>query len=283
MVAIVSMNGNPVVNYTYDAWGNILSITGMRADNLGILNPLRYRGYVYDQETELYYLQSRYYNPEWGRFINADIFAATGQSFTGNNTFVYCGNNPVCRIDSGGFFWDTVFDVVSLVTSVIEVVNDPTDVGAWVGLALDVVDVVVPCFGGLGEIADAVNAARKIGEVADDVHDVGKAVEVFETAGETGRIANKVHGNSLNYAGTNYGYILSDKTTGEIVKFGESIDPAHRYTKKYLNGENPINRPLDMSVVISGTKRDIHIWQHEQIVDFYEVVGSLPALNKSLW
>lgn len=62
--------------------------------------------------------------------------------------------------------------------SVIEVANDPTDVGAWVGLALDVVDVVVPCFGGLGEIADAVNAARKVGEVADNLHDAEKAVDI---------------------------------------------------------------------------------------------------------
>ena len=83
--------------------------------------------------------------------------------------------------------------------------------------------------------------------------------------------------------GTNYGYILSDKTTGEVVKFGESINPANRYTKKFLNGANPINKPLDMTVVISGTKRDIHIWQHEQIVDFYEAVGKLPKLNKSKW
>jgi hypothetical protein len=91
--------------------------------------------------------------------------------------FAYCGNNPVTRVDIGGYFWDTVFDVVSLVTSVIEVVNDPTDVGAWVGLALDVVDVVVPCFGGLGEIADAVNSARKVGEAADDIRDTKKVAE----------------------------------------------------------------------------------------------------------
>ncbi len=102
MVAIVSMNGNPVVNYTYDAWGNILSITGIRADNLGILNPLRYRGYVYDQETELYYLQSRYYDPAIGRFLNADIFVSTGQGILGNNMFAYCLNNPLVYLDTTG-------------------------------------------------------------------------------------------------------------------------------------------------------------------------------------
>ena len=63
---------------------------------------LRYRGYVYDQETGLYYLQSRYYNPEIGRFINADALVATGQGLLGNNIFAYCGNNPVVFLDDHG-------------------------------------------------------------------------------------------------------------------------------------------------------------------------------------
>ena len=282
VIAILDQ-GTVVVEYSYDAWGKVLSVTGSSASSIGVLNPLTYRGYVYDHETGLYYLQSRYYNPEWGRFINSDVFAATGQGLTGNNMFVYCGNNPVSRSDDGGYFWDIVFDVVSLVVSVIEVVNNPDDVGAWIGLAGDVIDVVVPCVGGVGETVRAANTARKVVDAADDVHDAGKVVGVFDTAGDTVKAAKKVHGNSLDYPGTNFGYILSDKTTGEVVKYGESINPARRYTKKFLNGANPINRPLDMTVVISGTKRDVHIWQHEQIADFYEVVGRLPALNKSKW
>ena len=61
-----------MVAYTYDAWGNPLTTTGTMADTLGKLNPFRYRGYVYDTETGLYYLGSRYYNPQWSRFVNAD-------------------------------------------------------------------------------------------------------------------------------------------------------------------------------------------------------------------
>ena len=108
VVAIVSANGNPVVEYTYDAWGNILSVTGSSADNLGKYNPLRYRGYVYDIETELYYLQSRYYNPEWGRFLNADGYVSTGQGLLGNNMFAYCLNNPVNHVDKDGKQPDTI-------------------------------------------------------------------------------------------------------------------------------------------------------------------------------
>ena len=94
--------GTALVTYTYDAWGNILTTTGSLASTLGIANPLRYRGYVYDTETGLYYLQSRYYNPEIGRFINADSFASTGQGLLGNNMFAYCRNNAVCRVDVSG-------------------------------------------------------------------------------------------------------------------------------------------------------------------------------------
>ena len=61
-----------------------------------------YRGYVYDTESGLYYLQSRYYDPEIGRFINADVFTSTGQGLLGNNMFAYCRNNPVCRKDASG-------------------------------------------------------------------------------------------------------------------------------------------------------------------------------------
>lgn len=100
---VYDSSGTQVVAYTYDAWGNPLTTTGTMADTLGKLNPFRYRGYVYDTETGLYYLQSRYYNPETGRFINADgELADIGESVKGYNLFAYCQNNPVTMSDSEG-------------------------------------------------------------------------------------------------------------------------------------------------------------------------------------
>ena len=102
VVAIVNQSGNKLVSYTYDAWGKPYPSEGSGANTLGKYNPLRYRGYVYDTETGLYYLRSRYYDPEMGRFINEDGYTSTGQGVVGNNMFTYCGNNPVTNHDPGG-------------------------------------------------------------------------------------------------------------------------------------------------------------------------------------
>jgi len=102
VVKLLDGAGNTVAAYSYDAWGVGLAVTGTKATSIGMLNPLRYRGYVYDVETGLYYLQSRYYDPQVGRFLNADVFYSTGQGFVGNNMFAYCNNNPVCFQDPAG-------------------------------------------------------------------------------------------------------------------------------------------------------------------------------------
>ena len=97
---IVDTTGTVIGGYTYDAWGGQV---GAGTATICQLNPLRYRGYVYDTETGLYYVSSRYYDPEIGRWINADIYTATGQGFVGNNMFIYCLNNPFCRVDIQGY------------------------------------------------------------------------------------------------------------------------------------------------------------------------------------
>ncbi len=101
--SIIDSTGAAVVFYTYDAWGYLIDVTGSQADTLGVLNPIRYRSYYYDTEIGYYYLQSRYYNPLWGRFINADEFIHTGNAISSANMFAYCENNPISYIDSTGF------------------------------------------------------------------------------------------------------------------------------------------------------------------------------------
>ena len=106
VVQIIDANGVMQAEYIYSPWGEVISAEG----DLAEVNPLRYRGYYYDSETGFYYLQSRYYDPENHRFINADCYASTGQGFIGVNMFVYCLNSPVSCADYTGRDVELVFD-----------------------------------------------------------------------------------------------------------------------------------------------------------------------------
>ena len=106
--ALLDNSGNVVVRYVYDAWGNhaVLNSDGTDCESgIGVLNPFRYRGYFYDVETGLYYLQTRYYDPETGRFITIDgIEYLDPETINGLNLYAYCGNNPVMYTDPTGTF-----------------------------------------------------------------------------------------------------------------------------------------------------------------------------------
>ena len=94
-VAILDSNGTAVVQYKYDAWGKPISKTGSMVSTLGKINPFRYRGYVYDEETGLYYLQSRFFSFVICRFLNADEILS-------GNIYAYCSNSPVAFCDASG-------------------------------------------------------------------------------------------------------------------------------------------------------------------------------------
>ena len=109
VVRIVDGSRSVVASYTYDPWGKIISSSGTLAD----INPLRYRGYYYDSETGFYYLQSRYYDPEIGRFINADSYASTDATgLLSTNMFAYCENDPVNRSDPSGELFGTISGLI---------------------------------------------------------------------------------------------------------------------------------------------------------------------------
>ena len=122
VIGIYDSNGNVVVEYTYDSWGKLISVTGSLASTIGIKNPLRYRGYYYDTETSLYYLQSRYYDPETCRFINADSLLIAGNDYIqGTNMYAYCYNNPVMYVDPSGEMGQHWYNEVSFVAKVIDI------------------------------------------------------------------------------------------------------------------------------------------------------------------
>ena len=103
IVGIADISGNLIASYTYNAWGKVTSVTGSNT-TIGELNPFRYRSYYYDSDIQMYYLQSRYYDPEIGRFINADepSYVIRDDASASGNIFAYCRDNPVNRIDKYG-------------------------------------------------------------------------------------------------------------------------------------------------------------------------------------
>lgn len=111
IVALVDESGKTVVNYVYDSWGKLLSITGSLKDTVGIQNPFRYRGYYYDNETGMYYLKNRYYDPGLRRFIGSDAITtveASLETFHNRNLYIYCNQNPIVRSDSKGNIWQVL-------------------------------------------------------------------------------------------------------------------------------------------------------------------------------
>ena len=101
VIGIYNTNGDKVGGYAYDAWGNC-TIT-LNTNGIATKNPIRYRGYYYDQDTGLYYLNARYYSPEWRRFISPDDTAYLDpDSVNGLNLYCYCNNDPVNYVDPSG-------------------------------------------------------------------------------------------------------------------------------------------------------------------------------------
>jgi len=104
IIGIVDEENQLVGRYTYDSWGQITSIEAINNSNIVNINPFRYRGYYYDIETNLYYLNSRYYNPVWGRFLNVDKLVGANQDLMSYNLYAYVSNSPITKIDFNGDF-----------------------------------------------------------------------------------------------------------------------------------------------------------------------------------
>ena len=185
VVGLLDGTGKLVVEYTYDAWGQPLTITGSMKDTLGKANPLRYRCYVYDEETGMYYLGSRYYNPVMGRFISTDSTSTltASKALTDKNLYAYCDSNPTSRVDDEGDFWNPISTAIGAAVGAIagvagQVLSDAVTsfcsskivVSSWqsyVGAAIGGA-VGGAVFGGTGNV-DAANAASGFATTASSM------------------------------------------------------------------------------------------------------------------
>ncbi len=134
VLKIFDSTGSLIVNYDYDAWGNVVSVKDANgvvitsSTHIANINPLRYRGYYYDTETKLYYVNARYYDAKVKRMLNSDdisIVAVSLESLTDKNCFSYCDNNPVIRTDGEGNIWHVVVGaaVGGILNSIDEIVG----------------------------------------------------------------------------------------------------------------------------------------------------------------
>lgn len=164
------------MNYN-DSWGKLVNISGDQAQTIGVINPYRYRGYRYDEESRLYYLQSRYCDPEVGRFLNADdvtLVIVTPMNLTDKNLFSYCDNNLVNCSDTGGTAWEAIVDIASIGWSAWDLIREPS--WANIGyLAWDIGSAVVPFVPG-SYVARGAKIVSKGVTKAGKV--VGKSVEI---------------------------------------------------------------------------------------------------------
>ena len=209
VIALVDETGDTVVNYTYDSWGKVLSITGSKKDTIGQLNPFRYRGCYYDKETGMYYLKSRYYDPEIRRFISSDavtILAASTETLHNRNLYTYCNQNPLTRSDSNGNLWTAVAGAVGAAISLADQLIVQKKEMSWKVAAQVAVDGISAAVGAsaVGVIGQIVTNVATT--VVSCVLDGDDGAEIAFQAVASGALA-KFCGSGTNYDGVHKNFI----------------------------------------------------------------------------
>lgn len=154
ILGILDSHGTELVKYEYNSWGKLLNLTDYSSNGLGRKNPFRFKGYYYDEELGMYYLNSRYYDPEVGRFISPDTtdILEVQDDLYDKNLYAYCDNNSVMRIDSSGAVWHlAVGAVVGVATQFVADVGIGLATGSSFGeviSSLSLVDYAAAAIGG---------------------------------------------------------------------------------------------------------------------------------------
>ena len=199
IIGIFNTNGRRVGWYIYDAWGVCSTYVASSTSSLEqsivrSYNPYRYRGYYYDTETQLYYLQSRYYNPAWGRFLNADDSTLLEEytDFVDFNLFSYCLNDPINRIDTMGYWsWKNILQETLMVTSIVAITV------AASALVVATAGVAAPVLAGVGvSVVSATAATTTMTSIALTSTYVAGTCIVANSAIELASDCS----NSINYA-----------------------------------------------------------------------------------
>ncbi len=255
--------GKLAATYTYDAWGKC-TVTNASGYTIGTQNPFRYKGYYYDTETSLYYLNSRYYDPDTGRFISPDKYTTTGQGVIGNNMFAYCNNNPIQHKDDKGDICFPAAIVGGFINAGVSIMCSVFD-AAESGEQLDFKVVATDALIGFG-IGFATNLFE------------AKAVKTAATLFETGRsfVDTLNRGGTLEEAAVNAGETLIIDTiagkAGEAVTGGAkkcaSTAAAESITSGFitmcLSGLSVVRKKL-MKVFFGGARNKAPANSHREV------------------
>ena len=221
IVGLLDKSGKEVVQYKYDAWGGIRTeVNDETHAGIAELNPFRYRSYYYDTETNLYYLNTRYYDPEVGRFISQDdVSYLDPEHINGLNLFAYCGNNPVMGYDPDGTwdwgkFWKT-FAVVAAAVVAIAIIATvtvatggtalPVLVGAGIGALTSCGMSIITQLGSTGTI--------DIGQLFVDIA-IGSVMGAFGGSA-IGVVGMTIAGGATGFVGS----VVNDWVAGENINW----------------------------------------------------------------
>ena len=251
ILGILDSHGTELVKYEYNSWGKLLNLTDYSSNGLGRRNPFRFKGYYYDEELGMYYLNSRYYDPEVGRFISPDTtdILEVQDDLYDKNLYAYCDNNSVMRIDSSGAVWHlAVGAVVGVATQFVADVGIGLATGSSFGeviSSLSLVDYAAAAIGGA-------IAASGIGFAG--------AVVANATLGGTTYLANcsykGVKANKKDFiASTVIGGVAG--AIGGSGANGKNMRGVYSRSKQVINATKSVRKQAMYKAKVTGIKQNI--------------------------
>ena len=213
VVGLVDSSNQVVVRYQYNSWGKVTSTQDTSGVSLATLNPFRYRKYVHDPETGLYCLGSRYYDPEVGRFVNADdpstIFAKPQELYS-KNLYVYCDNNPIIRKDVQGYF-----PIPCIVGAVVGAVVSGFSYVLSSGGEIDGVELAKSCL--VGAVSGALAPLEPVRSIKKGYLAVASVINGINTAINTdGDIPTRIVCGIIEGCATMASGYICNKWTGDV-------------------------------------------------------------------
>lgn len=264
---IYDTKGNLLARYIYDTWGDTLSVTDASGkaitDPLHIanINPIRYRGYYYDAETGLYYLQSRYYDTTTRRFLNADEILGTNAG-AAYNLFAYCGNNPVNMSDPTGH-WPKLSKVLAVVAAAAVAVAAVAVIVATGGAAAPAVAIA----GGGFISAGVAGTAASVATAALATAGVSAAAAAVVSVVERTNYQDPIRNQSV--------YVMRNKITNEVQYIGRTNNPTRRQKEHERDPSKDNLGPLE--VKFSGlTKFEARVME-QMLISAYSMENLLNA------